>query len=210
MKKLGLILVTVLAAGIVVACGRNSSQTVSSDSSSTGATSASVAKIANAGNDRVLVAYYSESGNTQEVAETIASETGGDLFRVELANPFTDEDLNWNDRESRIVREYENESERSSELQVSTPDNWADYDTVFIGYPMWWQQAAWPLQSFIRQNNFEGKTVIPFATSMSSEMGDSGQNLAALGNGGDWQEGRRFSSSGNNQAVMDWVRELGY
>lgn len=115
-----------------------------------------------------LVVYYSATGNTEEAANYIAQATGGDLFELEPVEPYTDEDLNWSDENSRVSVEHENEDQREVELVSTTVENWDSYDTVFIGYPIWWRIAAWPVDSFVENNDFTGKTVIPFATSASS------------------------------------------
>ena len=157
----------------------------------------------------VLVVYYSATGNTEGVANTIADITGGDLFELEPVEPYTDEDLNYSDENSRVSREHEDESLRNVELTSTTVDNWDSYDTVFIGYPIWWGEAAWPVDSFVENNDFTGKTVIPFATSASSGMGESGQLLADMAGTGDWQEGQRFSSSADEADVQEWIVGLG-
>ena len=157
----------------------------------------------------VLVVYYSATGNTEGVANTIADITGGDLFELEPVEPYTDEDLNYSDENSRVSREREDESLRNVELTSTTVDNWDSYDTVFIGYPIWWGEAAWPVDSFVENNDFTGKTVIPFATSASSGMGESGQLLADMAGTGDWQEGQRFSSSADEADVQEWIDGLG-
>ena len=157
----------------------------------------------------VLVVYYSATGNTQNVANTIADITGGDLFELEPVEPYTDEDLNYSDENSRVSREHEDESLQNVELTSTTVDNWDSYDTVFIGYPIWWGEAAWPVDSFVENNDFTGKTVIPFATSASSGMGESGQLLADMAGTGDWQEGHRFSSSADEADVQEWIDGLG-
>ncbi len=157
----------------------------------------------------VLVVYYSATGNTEGVANTIADITGGDLFELEPVEPYTDEDLNYSDENSRVSREHEDESLRNVELTSTTVDNWDSYDTVFIGYPIWWGEAAWPVDSFVENNDFTGKTVIPFATSASSGMGESGQLLADMAGTGDWQEGQRFSSSADEADVQEWIDGLG-
>ena len=157
----------------------------------------------------VLVVYYSATGNTEGVANTIADITGGDLFELEPVEPYTDEDLNYSDENSRVSREHEDESLQNVELTSTTVDNWDSYDTVFIGYPIWWGEAAWPVDSFVENNDFTGKTVIPFATSASSGIGESGQLLADLAGTGDWQEGQRFSSSADEADVQEWIDGLG-
>ena len=161
------------------------------------------------GAGNVLVVYYSATGNTENVANIIAETTGGDLFELEPVEPYTDEDLNYSDENSRVSREHEDESLRDVELASTTVDNWDSYDTVFIGYPIWWGIAAWPVDSFVENNDFTGKTVIPFATSASSGLGESGQLLADMAGTGDWQEGMRFRSSVDEADVQEWVNGLG-
>ena len=157
---------------------------------------------------RVLVAYFSATGNTERVANAIAEATSGDLFELTPVEPYTDDDLNWTDEDSRVVYEYENPDERDTELVAYTPDNWADYDVVFVGYPIWWYDAAWPVEGFVTENDFTGKTVIPFCTSSSSGIGESGERLAGLAGTGDWLEGERFRSSASDDDVQAWADSL--
>lgn len=157
----------------------------------------------------VLVVYYSATGNTAQAAQYIADATGGDLFELEPVEPYTDDDLNWTDDNSRVNREHEDESLRDVELVADTVDNWDQYDTVFIGYPIWWGIAAWPVDGFVEANDFSGKTVIPFCTSSSSGLGESGQLLADMAGTGDWQEGQRFRSGASEEDVQSWIEELG-
>ena len=157
----------------------------------------------------VLVVYYSATGNTENAASYIAQATGGDLFEITPAEPYTDDDLNWSDENSRVTREHEDESLRDVELTTTQVENWDSYDTVFIGYPIWWGIAAWPVDGFVEANDFTGKTVIPFCTSSSSGLGESGELLAELAGTGDWQEGQRFRSSVSQEDVNEWVDSLG-
>lgn len=159
---------------------------------------------------KVLVVYYSATGSTKAVAETIADTTGGDLFEITPKEPYTSDDLNWSDDNSRVSREHEDESLRDVELTTTTVDNWDSYDTVFIGYPIWWAIAAWPVDNFVKDNDFTGKTVIPFCTSASSGIGQSGSLLADMAGTGDWLDGERFSSGASDSEVQDWVKQLGY
>ena len=160
-------------------------------------------------NGGVLVVYYSATGNTEAVAGYIAEATGGDLFELEPAEPYNDADLNWTDENSRVTLEHEDESLRDVELVADTVDNWDSYDTVFIGYPIWWGIAAWPVDTFVEANDFTGKTVIPFCTSSSSGLGQSGELLAEMAGTGDWLEGQRFRSSASQEDVTEWVASLG-
>lgn len=219
-KLLSMLLVSVTAVSLLAGC---SSGAVSSDGDTAEETSADsqedtqdaadasdAAQDASAAEDgSVLVVYYSATGNTEEAANMIADATGGTLFELEPVEPYTDEDLNYNDEDSRVSREHEDESLRDVELVSTTVENWDSYDTVFIGYPIWWGEAAWPVDSFVENNDFTGKTVIPFATSASSGLGDSGQLLADMAGTGDWQEGMRFRSSVDEADVQEWVSGLG-
>ena len=156
-----------------------------------------------------LVVYYSATGNTEQVANYIADITGGDLFELEPTEPYTSDDLDWTDDNSRVSQEYYDESLRDVELVADTVENWDSYDTVFIGYPIWWGIAAWPTDGFVEANDFTGKTVIPFCTSASSGLGESGELLAELAGTGDWQEGMRFRSSASEADVQEWIDSLG-
>ena len=157
---------------------------------------------------KTLVVYYSASGNTERVANVIAATTGGDTLSLEPVNPYSDEDLDWTVDGSRVNLEHDDESLRDIELVQNTVDNWAEYDTVYIGYPIWWGIAAWPVNTFIKSNDFTGKTVIPFCTSASSGLGQSGQLLADMAGTGDWQEGQRFQSSVSDEDVAEWVNSI--
>lgn len=157
---------------------------------------------------RVLVAYYSAQGHTEAVAQVAADALGADLFTITPVTPYSDDDLNYSDSESRVSREHEDESLRAVELSEVTPADWETYDTVLVGYPIWWGIAAWPTDGFVSGNDFSGKTVIPFCTSASSGLGQSGENLAGLAGTGDWQEGMRFRSSVPEEDVIAWVEGL--
>ena len=162
-----------------------------------------------AGSGNVLVAYFSATGNTEAVAGYIAQAAGGDLFEITPAEPYTDADLDWTDDNSRVTREHEDESLRDVELTTTQVENWDSYDIVFLGYPIWWGIAAWPVDTFVAANDFTGKTVIPFATSSSSGLGESGALLAQLAGEGGWLEGMRFRSSTEEADVAGWVLSLG-
>ena len=159
---------------------------------------------------KTLVAYYSASGNTEAVASVIANKTGGDLFKLEPAEAYSSDDLDWTKSTSRVNKEHENESERDVKLVSASVDNWDEYDTVFIGYPIWWGIAAWPVNEFVTANDFTGKTVIPFCTSASSGIGESGELLAEMAGTGNWQSGQRFRSSASDSDVTSWLDQLSY
>lgn len=158
---------------------------------------------------KTLVVYYSASGNTERVAKDIAEAAGADLFEIVPTEVYTSEDLNWTNPDSRVSREHDDESLRDVPLTTTEVPDWDSYDTVFIGYPIWWGIAAWPVDTFVKNNDFTGKTVIPFATSSSSGMGQSGSLLADMVGTGEWQEGQRFSSGVSSDDVQSWVNGLG-
>lgn len=158
---------------------------------------------------KTLVVYYSATGTTENVANYIAAATGADLFELEPVNPYSPDDLNWTDDNSRVVYEHDNPDARAVELVSATVDNWDFYDTIFIGYPIWWHIAAWPVDGFVTANDFTGKTVIPFCTSSSSDLGESGELLAEAAGTGNWLTGERFSSGASAESVQAWVDGLG-
>ena len=163
---------------------------------------------ASTGNGKILVAYFSASGNTEAVANAIADTLDADLFEMVPEAPYTSADLNWTDSSSRVNAEHNDPSKQDVKLAKNTVDNWTDYDTVFIGYPIWWGIAAWPVNDFVKNNDFTGKTVIPFCTSTSSGLGQSGTLLAEMANGGNWQEGRRFSERASQSDIAAWANGL--
>lgn len=173
------------------------------------AAEASVPADAESSAGKTLVVYYSASGNTRRVAENIAQAAGADLFELVPAEAYTSDDLDWTDRNSRVSREHDDESLRDVPLTTTEVPDWDSYDVVFIGYPIWWGIAAWPVNNFVKANDFSGKTVIPFATSSSSGMGQSGSLLAQMAATGSWQSGQRFSSGASESTVQQWVNGLG-
>lgn len=154
----------------------------------------------------VLVVYFSATGSTKRAAEYIAKAADADIFEIEPVKEYTSADLNWNDSASRVSTEHNNPDMRNVELKTTDVPDWEKYDYVFIGYPIWWGIAAWPVNSFVSANDFEGKTVIPFCTSASSGIGSSDKELKSLTEGGEWLDGKRFSSGVSEQEVADWVR----
>ncbi len=215
MKKLTVILLSVSLILIFAACGSSNKPTSSTSQSKTSTPTGSASTPTETESDaqsetgKTLVVYYSASGNTKRVAQDIAETAGADLFEIVPTEVYTSDDLDWTNSDSRVSREHDDESLRDVPLTTTEVENWDDYDTVFIGYPIWWGIAAWPVDGFVKANDFTGKTVIPFATSASSGMGRSGELLADIADTGDWQEGQRFSSSVSASDVQSWVNELG-
>ncbi len=207
-KVIALLAAFVLVLGLAACGGGSSSDTAGEEPSSAESAASSEQNASGEGYGNTLVVYYSATGNTEQAATYIADITGGDLFELEPADPYTDADLNYSDDSSRVVREHDNPDERNVELVADTVDNWDEYDTVFIGYPIWWGIAAWPVDTFIEANDFTGKTVIPFCTSASSGLGESGQLLEEMAGTGNWLEGQRFSSGVSEEEVQSWLDGL--
>lgn len=157
---------------------------------------------------KILVVYYSAQNHTKTVAEKIAQNLNADIFEIVPEDIYTSDDLNWNNSDSRVSREHNDESLRDVKLKNTKVDNWEDYDTVLIGYPIWWGIAAWPVDNFVKDNNFDGKKVIPFCTSVSSGLGQSGKLLQEEAGSGDWQEGHRFSSGASDSDIQNWTDSL--
>lgn len=155
-----------------------------------------------------LVVYFSATENTEQAAQYIAEITGGDLFELEPAEPYTSADLNYGNDDSRVSREHDDESLRDVELVSATVENWDSYDTVFVGYPIWWGIAAWPVDTFIKANDFTGKTVVPFCTSASSGVGESAELLADMAGTGNWLDGTRFRSNVSEDDIQEWIDGL--
>lgn len=207
MRKLfALGFVTAIMMALLTGCGATTDTTITKTSQEVKKTS--VRKDEN-DNTKVLVVYYSATGSTKKAAQTIADASGGDLFELVPTEPYTDADLNWRDDDSRVCRENEDVSLRDVELTYNSLEDFDSYDTIFIGYPIWWGIAAWPVNSFVQLNDFTGKTVIPFCTSASSGMGDSGNLLQEQAGSGNWQEGKRFSSAAAAEDIESWVKDLG-
>ena len=201
----------VLSLGMLAGCGSTSSNSTSNTTSKTdstvkatqssttsGSSISADTKVADttteASGSKTLVVFYSATGSTRNVAQEIAKEIGADTFEITPVQAYTNDDLNWQNNNSRVSKEHNNESLRDVALTKITPDNWASYDTVLIGYPIWWYIAAWPVNNFVKGNDFTGKTVIPFCTSSSSGIGDSGNLLQKMAGTGNWKAGQRFSS----------------
>ena len=207
MKKFFAILLCAIMLFSLAACsGQNEQSSSISDNSASESTASENNSEPVEG--KTLVVYFSATNNTEAIAGYIADATGADLFEITPVDPYTSDDLNWTDRDSRVSKEHDDESLRNVELTTTTVENWDEYDTVFIGYPIWWGIAAWPTDTFVKANDFTGKTVIPFCTSSSSGLGQSGELLKEEANGGDWLEGQRFQSGASEDTVKEWVESL--
>lgn len=130
-------------------------------------------------------------------------------YEITPVEPYTSDDLNWTNSSSRVSREHDDESLRDIALTEITPADWDSYDTVLIGYPIWWGIAAWPVDGFVEANDFIGKAVILFCTAASSGIGDSGNLLEEMAGTGNWLEGKRLDRGISEDEVKDWISDLG-
>ena len=154
----------------------------------------------------VLVAYFSATGTTKGVAERIASVTGGDLYEILAAQPYTEADLNYNDNSSRSTSEQNDKSVRP---EIGSDDiSLEGYTTIYLGFPIWWGEEPRILDTFVEKYNFDGITVIPFCTSGSSGIGRSGSNMEELAGSGTWLQGERFSGGVSEEELKSWIEGL--
>lgn len=155
---------------------------------------------------KILVAYFSASGQTAKLAKTLAGVTGGDLFEIVPETAYTAADLDWMDKKSRSTIEMKDPKSRPA-IAGKVADM-AQYDTVFVGFPIWWYQAPRIIETFLESYDFSGKTVIPFATSGGSGMGGTNKALAPSCTGARLVEGKVFRSSTNADTLREWVKTL--
>lgn len=154
----------------------------------------------------ILVAYFSCTNTTKNIAEDISEITGGELFRIEPAQPYTSADLDYNS-DCRANREQSDASARPSIKGM--PENLKDYRIVFLGYPIWWGAAPKVIRTFLESGDFKGKIIIPFCTSHSSGIGSSDRNLHSLAADAVWRSGKRFGAAASNAEVGNWINTLG-
>ena len=156
--------------------------------------------------NKTLVAYFSVSGQTAKLAKTIADVTGGDLFEIAPETPYTAHDLDWNDKASRSTIEMKDPKSRPA--IAGRVEDMTQYDTVFIGFPIWWYQAPRIIETFLESYDLSGKTVIPFATSGGSGMGGEDILKAACTKETRWLPGNRLSSMESAASVRKWIDSL--
>ena len=155
---------------------------------------------------KTLVAYFSASGETARLAKTLAQAAGGDLYAIVPEQAYTSADLNWNDKHSRSSLEMNDPASRPA-IAGKVPDM-GGYDTVFVGFPIWWYVAPTIVKTFLESYDFSGKTVIPFATSGGSGMGKTNEKLAPSCPGAKLLHGKVFNSYSSKADLSAWVETL--
>jgi len=154
-----------------------------------------------------LVAYFSCSGVTRELAQKISQASGGDLYEIKPAQPYTDADLDWMDKNSRSTVEMQDKSFRP---EISGKcENIDDYDTVFLGFPIWWYVAPTIINTFLESYDFSGKTIVPFFTSGGSGAGETDKYLhSSCSNSTQWRPAKRFYASETVEELKSWIESL--
>ncbi len=202
-KRIGMILLTIFACLTITACGNTETEnktketkTKNQETSVNGNTLVETPS----GQSDTLVVYFSCTGTTQGVAEAIAKKLDADMYEIVPEQPYTSDDLNYNDEKSRSTKEMKDSSSRPA---ISGKiEHMEQYDRIVLGYPIWWGEAPRILATFVESYDFSGKTIIPFCTSGGSEIGSSAENLKSLAGSGTWMEGKRISSGESGEEAV--------
>ena len=157
--------------------------------------------------NKILVAYFSATGTTAQAAEKLARATGGELYAITPAQPYTSADLDWHDKQSRSSAEMNDPKARPAIRDKKA--NMGYYDVIFIGYPIWWNLAPRVVNTFVESHDLQGKTVIPFATSGSSSIANSAAALKKSYPGLNWKEGKLLNRA-DEKTIREWMDKLGY
>ena len=156
--------------------------------------------------NKILVTYFSASGQTKKLAQTISSVTQGDLFEIEPKEKYTSADLNWNDKKSRSSIEMEDQTSRPEILNKK--ENMNDYNIIFVGFPIWWYEAPRIIETFLESYDFSNKTIIPFATSGGSGMGKTDSILEACCTDAIFKKGKKLNAYASEKEVKNWIESL--
>lgn len=213
MKRIIALATTLVLILMFAGCGVDSTGGQSEAETKTTSTSASeTADTTTAKNNdtdnsgKTLVAYFSATGTTKGVAELIANVEGADIYEITAAQPYTSDDLNYNDSNSRATKEQNDKTVRPK--IGSKKANLDGYDTVFIGFPIWRGEEPRIMDTFVESYDFTGKTIIPFCTSGSSPIDTAAGNLKTNAKSGDWKDGRRFSAETSQADIKEWLNTI--
>lgn len=215
MKKMMTLLLAIMMVFALVACGSDKSAEtptkLTDASTQRGNSDESVSEAGNteptqAGETKVLVAYFSATGTTRKVAQEIASALGADIYEIVPEVPYTAADLNYNDNKSRSTVEMNDKSARPA--ISGSVENMDQYSIILLGYPIWWYDAPRIISTFVESYDFSGKTIVPFCTSGSSGISSSEANLEKLTSGVTWLSGDRFSGSSSHAEIVKWLNSL--
>lgn len=155
---------------------------------------------------KILVAYFSATGTTGQVAKKVAAVTGADIFEIKPVTAYTSADLDWNDPGSRSSKEMKDKAFRPP--VAGKIDHMDQYDTIYVGFPIWWYVAPTIINTFLESYDLQGKTIIPFATSGSSGMGNTNAELQSSCIGANLKQGKRFSTNVSDKEIQKWVQSF--
>lgn len=212
MKKFSKIVVLIFSALLIFCLSACASENTSDNNTKTtpetqqSASTNENTNNAPASNSKILVAYFSCTGNTENAAQKIATATGGDLYAITPAEPYTADDLRYNDDTTRATKEQHDASIRPA--LAGTVDNFQQYDVIFVGYPIWWDQAPRVINTFLESYDFSGKKVIPFCTSGGSTITNSANQLKSTYSNMNWLDGRLIGGSTSQDEIAAWIDSL--
>ncbi len=230
MKKLVIMVITVMMGVMLIACGSNSDNSSANNSTTTAVNNNGSNSTQNSASDtkaddnsikqeqtatdnnteangsKILVAYFSATHTTEGVAKKIADNTGADIYEIKPTEPYTSADLNYNDKNSRSTKEMNDSSARPA-ISGNVTDM-SQYSLIFVGYPIWWGEAPRIINTFLESYDLTGKTIIPFCTSGGSGLGNSGKNLSKSASGAVIKDGKAFTGSTSDSEIKSWVDSL--
>ena len=205
MKKLFTVLTMLVAALLMTACGGNTAQDTKAAPAKTETASTQTTP---ATDSKTLIVYFSAQGHTKQLAETTSKALGADLVEIVSKEPYTAHDLDYNDKTTRATVEQNNPAARPA--IANKIENMAQYNTVIIAYPIWWAQEPRIVDTFVESYDFTGKTLVPICTSGGSDIGRSGEALAALTTGAaTWKDGKRFAPTASADEIADYFKSIG-
>lgn len=207
MKKIALVLTSVFMSFMTVGCSSTTTPSQQSQQVSVQEENETVEQTTpDTQQSSVLIAYFSATNNTKAVAETLSTVIDADVFEIQASDPYTEDDLNYNDDSSRTTIEMNDDSIRPE--IANTVEDMDAYDIVFLGYPIWWSDAPRIISTFLESYDFSNKTIVPFCTSGGSGISTSVSNLQQLTQNATWLEGERFSSNVSQDELSQWVQSL--
>lgn len=207
MKKIALVLTSVFMTFMTVGCSSTTTPSQQSQQVSVQEENETVEQTTpDTQQSSVLIAYFSATNNTKAVAETLSTVIDADVFEIQASDPYTEDDLNYNDDSSRTTIEMNDDSIRPE--IANTVEDMDAYDIVFLGYPIWWSDAPRIISTFLESYDFSNKTIVPFCTSGGSGISTSVSNLQQLTQNATWLEGERFSSNVSQDELSQWVQSL--
>lgn len=154
---------------------------------------------------KVLIAYFSASGTTKKVAENLAKASGGEMFEIEPKQKYTNNDLNWMDKNSRSTIEM---ADKNCRPDIKSKTDISKYDYIFVGFPIWWYREPSIIDTFMESYDFSGKTIIPFATSGGSNLGKAPNNMQNLAPNAKVLAGKRLSANASVNDLISWIESI--